>query len=509
MINNDRKRMKDSQESDRNQRSLNANSTPKVSFERRSFYAYSIASANTNRIRKTNWVSLRLCFPVNAVKVEPIVVPDVAVFAKIMTFLSPQDAVKLLRLCQLWSGPAAEAFYASLVLSSAQSFPALVLLLANQDTIHPYSLVIRELCFTGEAAQEVEMGDLKQALQSCTNLVSLRIEGCSHLSSQLAQFLKEHAPFLSRVEFPACHVSDSFLQHLIRGVWNLKHIDVSYTSVSLSQLALMVRECPSLETLCMAGCQQSPEGDVLDYEASEYHLVGDSLKKHINCSLKEVDISNSLINDAIIGYLARHAQNLESVIMDGCSLISDNAVNLIAMHCPNIKLLNLSYCHITDVALQSLAIHLSSNTDDIIVAERTKSYSSFSEYQPSQPTEKKTGPLLERIVLTGCKHVTQAGLVFLASKCPRLETIVLDGCHKVTDWYLGEDSANGSPSTSLDSTAVTGSAEERSNMPGSDTESFLSVISELDVSCLDQALRKLSLNRKQVLEKEKLPLISI
>lgn len=68
MINNDKKRMKDFQESDRNQRSLYANSTfPRVSFERRSFYAYSIASANTNRIRKTNWVNLRLCFPFNAV----------------------------------------------------------------------------------------------------------------------------------------------------------------------------------------------------------------------------------------------------------------------------------------------------------------------------------------------------------------------------------------------------------------------------------------------------------
>ena len=261
-----------------------------------------------------------------------------------MEFLPCEDSAKLLRLCQLWSGPAAEAFYASPTFQSSSSFPALISLLSNQDTIHPYALLIREFCFTGEAAQEVEMGDLKQALQACTNLVSLRMEGCSHLSSLLAQFLKEHAPFLSRVEFPGCHVSDSFLQQLIRGVRNLRHIDVSYTSVSLSQLALLVRECQSLETLCMAGCQQSPEEDVFDYEASEYYLVGDSLKKHRNSSLKEVDVSNALINDAIVGYLARHSQNLESIIMDGCSLITDSSVNSIAMHCPNLKLLNLSYC---------------------------------------------------------------------------------------------------------------------------------------------------------------------
>jgi hypothetical protein len=435
-----------------------------------------------------------------------------------MEFLPPRDSAKLLGLCQLWSGPAAEALYASPTFRTSRSFPALISLLLNQDTIHPYALLIREFCFAGEAAQEIEMGDLKEALQACTNLVSLRIEGCSHLSSLLARFLKEHAPFLSRVEFPACHVSDSFLQQLIRGVKNLRHIDVSYTSVSLSQLAVLARECPSLETLCMAGCLQSPEEDIFDYEASEYYLVGDSLKKHRNSSLMEVDVSNSLINDAIVGYLARHSHNLESIIMDGCSLITDSSINSIAMHCPNLKLLNLSYCHITDLALQYLAIHLSSGLstspleadDDSISAERTKSYSSFSEYEPPRRLSPRTGPLLEVIVLTGCKHITQAGIKFLALKCPNLDTIVLDGCHKVTDWYFGAQSDIITDSVeSPDTTAVSEKSLRKSSVStfshgSDDTESFISAKSELEMSPSDAmpSLRKLSLNRKQILEKQ-------
>ncbi|KAJ3360874.1 hypothetical protein HDU91_004245 [Kappamyces sp. JEL0680] len=484
-----------------------ANGNPyqrRVSFERRSVAAFSVNSANTARIKRRNWV-------------DPDFVPTVDVLVKIMSFLSPGDAVKLIRLCQLWSGPAAEAFYQTPPIQEADAFPKLTALLLSANTTHPYALLIREFVFKGmglslmslgTAADELLMGDLKSALSVCPNLVSFRIEGCTHLSNLLAQFLKEHAPFLSRIELPGCAVSDSFLIQLIRGVRSLRHIDVSYSNVTLSTLPLLVRECQYLETLDMTACQPCPDEMVIDYEASEYYLVGDLLKQYKNSSLRQVAVSNTQITDSMVGYICRHCDNLDSILLDGCSLLTDNSVNSIAMHCPGIKMLNLSCCDITDVALQSLAVHLSvQNTK--LPKPRPASYSTFSEYQQPTSRGKKNDIPLSIIILSGCANITQAGVTLLASKCPNLHTIVLDGCDRycgwshgrVTDWYFNKTEAPKSAVLAL----LEGVKEESGD---SDTESFVSAKSDLDgsagVSRNNSPIpRPLSVNRKQLLDRKK------
>lgn len=178
----------------------------KVTFERQSVRAFSIASTSS-RLRKQTWIEPKYTF-------------SIEILENIMQYLDVVDASTLLRLCQVWSGNAAEAFYQSPVINGNQ-FPKLMKLLLESKsgtTTHPYALLVREFIFKGIAADELLMGDLKECLVICTNLASLRIEGCTQLSSLLCGYLEEHAPFLSRVEFPGCSISDSFLIKLIRGV---------------------------------------------------------------------------------------------------------------------------------------------------------------------------------------------------------------------------------------------------------------------------------------------------
>lgn len=436
-----------------------------------------------------------------------------------MQYLDPSDAVKLMRICQTWSGPAVEAFYSTLTLRSPLAFPKLVHLITNTQTnMHPYALLIRELVFTGEAADDLMMGDLKQTLEQCTNLASLRLEGCTLVSGMVAQFLKDYAPFLSRVEFPGSQISDSFLLSLIRGVKSLRHIDVSYTNVTLSMLPILVRECQYLETLQMTGCQPSLDEMMVDeYENSEFYLVGDSLKQ-FKSPLKQVDVSGTMIGDKMISYLSRHCDNLETLIMDGCSLITDDAITSIAMYSKNIKFLNLSFCDITDVSLQSLAIHLGSPSATAQLTKNAEhgSYKDFSEYHPSTNQNVEKGIQLELIVLTGCSSISANGITFLASKCPNLQTIVLDGCDRVTDWYYTDSNVstidtnlqnNQSPELSAYSALDKLSYGAPSAVSSDDGDSFVTALSDVEVVMAralnhsQKSLRRLSLNRQQVLDK--------
>jgi hypothetical protein len=61
-----------------------------------------------------------------------------------MKYLDASDCVKIIRVCQSWSGTAAEAFYASPPYNSK-----LQALFDIAKPTHPYPLLVRELVFSG------------------------------------------------------------------------------------------------------------------------------------------------------------------------------------------------------------------------------------------------------------------------------------------------------------------------------------------------------------------------
>jgi hypothetical protein len=398
----------------------------RVSFERQSLRALSIYTSASHREKQHTWV-------------EPNYVFTVEIFERIMDFLEPKERIKLVLLCQVWSGIAAEALYQS---PPTFRFPELTALLTSSSTIHPYALLVREFIFQGPAADDLLMGDLKASLAVCTNLASLRLEACYQISNLLASFLMEHAPFLSRIELPNCSISDSFLIQLIRGVRSLRHIDVSYTNVTLAALPLLVRECALLETLDLTGCKPAPESFVTEYEESEYYLVGDTLKHIKNVRLTQVSLSYTQVTDALVGYVTRHAECIEVLLLEGCRNLTDKGLASIAMHGRQLKELNVGFCcSLTDIGLTQLAVHLS--LPQISPSSPRKSvggtsYQSFSEYQPQLEKPNQTDSL-RKINLTACVYLTPTSVCLLAEKLTDLETIILDGCDKVIDWYTGTD----------------------------------------------------------------------
>jgi hypothetical protein len=199
-------------------------------------------------------------------------------------------------------------------------------------------------------------------------------------------------------------------------------------------LPILVRECQFLETLDLTGCKPAPDSFVTEYEESEYFLVGDTLKHIKNEHLTQVSLSHTQVTDAMVGYVTRHAECIEILLLEGCLNLTDKGLASIAMHGKHLKELNLGFCSlITDIGLTQLAIHLTINVPS---SPRVSTYTSFSEYQRKEtPNE-----ALKKINLTACVYLTPTSICLLAEKSKQLDVVVLDGCGKVIDWYYGIES---------------------------------------------------------------------
>ena len=281
------------------------------------------------------------------------------------------------------------------------------------------------------------MGDLKETLSCCVNVVSIRIEGCSHLSNLLAQFIAEHVPFLSRLELPGCSISDSFVVNLIRGCKALRHLDLSHTNVSLSCLPLIIQDLNQLETLDLTGVKPPVSSGFLDYEP----LRSEHPERP---EFKRISLAGTSVTDAIICYVTRCCPNLECILLDDCQLVTDTVATFIAQHCPRIQILGLSYCtSLTDVGLQSLAVHLAKHA---LPSSEPKPragshYKSLHEFTQVAPHVSQVS--LNELYLVGCYRITHTSICLLAENCPLLNTIVLDGCDRVLEWYFDPNIALG------------------------------------------------------------------
>lgn len=350
---------------------------------------------------------------------------NAAVFEAIMQFLGPSDAVKLIHVCRSWSAAAVEAFYETPPLIHPESFSQLVTVLGVENPLHPYALLIRELLISAPVAENMLMGDLKDVLEMCNNLISLRIEGCTHLTNMLAQFLAEHVPGIYRLELPGCFVSDSFVDGLISGCNSIRHLDLSHTNTTLACMPAIIQDCIHLTSLDLTGIQP------MTNRRPGAHFSLEMKKSHIRYELTRVSFASTDITDAIIQYLTHCCVNLECILLDACAFITDSAAMAIAQNCPRITTLGFSYCpNITDVGLQSLSVHLSMHITEPVASPM--SYSSFQEH--FETVEPIISVRLSSIYLAGCYRITHSGLVMLAKACP-LETVILDGCDHIMDWY--------------------------------------------------------------------------
>jgi Leucine-rich repeat (LRR) protein len=205
----------------------------------------------------------------------------------------------------------------------------------------------------GPTAEELEMGDLHDLLGICPNLASLRLESVFNLSNTLPRILNENVPCLSRLEVPGCHISDAFILKVVTNLNLLRHLDVSYTQVSLKLLPLIIERCVHLETLDMSGCQQT-ENYNTDFKSN--NLLSDKFKSPI----RQLSLALTDPSDSLVILVTRICPKLEILLLTNCKRLTDSCLSAIARNCSMIKELDISHCElITDAGVQSLALHFS------------------------------------------------------------------------------------------------------------------------------------------------------
>jgi Leucine Rich repeat len=364
-----------------------------------------------------------------------------AIIKKIMEYLDLKSSINMLLLSPQISTLACDSFYSYPKFKTTTSFPNLVKML-TKPTLHPYALFIKELRFEVPIGDEMLIGDLRQLLLKTTQIHTLTFIGLTQLSTVLIPSLVT-LPNLKRICLKACLVPKMLIEEILK--LNLVEVDLQFSNTIIDLQSILDS---SIENVNLSGCLGN--GNYDGFEAWN----GKSRLRIVNLSFTQID-------DQCLRYMVKRAPGLEKISLEGCKLVTDDGVLAIGMHCPNLVELDLGGCKVTDLGVQSLAVHLADSWRRL---------------------DREGNVPLRVLKLSKC-DVTRKSVQLLARKCPNLDEIVLDGCEKISDWYLG-----------------TRPEEIEVVDEDSDTASFVSD-DGWNMAMSEKKMKRLSVSRKQILEK--------
>lgn len=152
----------------------------------------------------------------------------------------------------------------------------------------------------------------------------------------------------------------------------------------------------------LAGCR-----DLLDLDLSGCEQLSDRALMLLGQELERLEGLNlarcTRISDAGVVVMATKCDMLVRFTLDYCALVSDAAIKAVAAHCPDLESLSLQYCpNISDAALAAIGAN-------------------------------KCAKHIRRLILTGCRRLTDRGIDAFTYKCVALEELSLEACRHITD----------------------------------------------------------------------------
>ncbi|KAJ3216248.1 hypothetical protein HDU67_009758 [Dinochytrium kinnereticum] len=264
----------------------------------------------------------------------------------------------------------------------------------------PYPVMIRELDISGNAADNLYMGDLDAVLGMVPNLEVFRLENCFHISNILIQSLAHHCPNLLQLDLPGCPISDSFVPALTKKCRHLLRLDLSFTNVSIASIHPVILQSESLLELDLSECREADDLTSLDLS-----------NKGFKRPLKSLNLRNTLISDDLLRFAISQCPELEIIVLESCPSVTDDAVIKIVNTCHRLRSLDCSFCdRITDLSLNALTVRAAASG----------------------------GGMLEELYLSACDLITPAAVHQMVQKATKLELLVLDGCEKILGTYVQE-----------------------------------------------------------------------
>ena len=224
----------------------------------------------------------------------------------------------------------------------------------------------------------------------CKGLTSLSISGCWTITDRGISFVSSRLKNLQYLNVSyCCQVNGSgFKDHEMK---DLKHLDVSYLKqLNDEALETVLTSTESLRSLSIRRCKK-----ISDYGV---FLVAKYCRK-----IQYLDFSDcSNFTDKTFQWLGVNCKKISYLNLSFCTNISSTEIGSIPFKIPNISELNISYCiQFSDANLKTLL-------------------------------EGDNGKKIKRLILRGCKKMTDTLATVLIVVTPKLEFIDLNGCPNIT-----------------------------------------------------------------------------
>ncbi|OQR82626.1 hypothetical protein ACHHYP_15691 [Achlya hypogyna] len=205
-----------------------------------------------------------------------------------------------------------------------------------------------------------------------------------------------------RVIGPALHslvltqLTDALVRSVAGACNQLRSLDLSHLALlEGAGIAAIGESCPLLEELSLNGCRQLPE-----------HAL---LKVAQGCpKMRALDVAHCIhVTDMLLATLAQSCRHLQRLIVNGCKEVSDRGLHALSNSCLDLVHLELHRTEfqykITDMFMLSISEHCK---------------------------------ILQHINVSGCDHITDAGLSWLCLGCTALTAVDVSYCDKLTDFSL-------------------------------------------------------------------------
>jgi hypothetical protein len=213
------------------------------------------------------------------------------------------------------------------------------------------------------------------------------------------------------------------------GIWrpvSLVHLDVSFTSISSSSLALVARQCPSLLKLNICGCERLTNTGLADVAR---------LCKQLQVLLMEV---LPCLDDRAVQDVVHGLPRLLALDVGSCRKISNVSFQIIGTHGKNLKRLSAAGCtHLNDFDVEDISRCVSLLSLSLRACGKITDASIEALVLLSKRKKKAHMRGLERIDLGGCARISDGGLYALVvAYASSLRHLDLRGLARLTDRSL-------------------------------------------------------------------------
>jgi hypothetical protein len=246
---------------------------------------------------------------------------------------------------------------------------------------------------------------LARLSQGCPGLRSIGLEYTQVTDQGLAR-LGEGCSALKTIALRGLAISDSGLANLAKACRGLEDVDLGRCArITGAGLAALVEYCPQLRSLKLCGMKHLADADLTRLTEGDI-------------ALKSIDLSFSVIGDAVLAKLAEAFPSLTNVSLYGCHSITDTGVARLAHFCPELQILNVSGLFISESGL-------------VAVGQRCRSLETFGLETFGYVAIYKEGlrqladccPSLVEVNLFRCVGIDDAAIENLAQRCPKLRRI--------------------------------------------------------------------------------------